>query len=262
MLEARLPLAVTLKKILDAVKDLVQDANFDCNETGIALQAMDTSHVALVALLLRAEGFDPFRCDRNLSLGVNFSTLAKVLKCAGNDDVLTIKAGEDADVLNLTFESPKTDRLSEFDIKLMTVDTEHLSIPETDFTAMVKLPSAEFQRICNDLSVLGETVNIEVIKDSVKFSAAGDSGTGSITLRPNGKKADDKDASSEVAITLTEPVNLGFSLKYLKMFSKAATMSPSVTLSLSTDVPLLVEYTMDEDLGFIRFYLAPKLDDE
>jgi proliferating cell nuclear antigen len=106
MLEARLPVAVTLKRILDAIKDLVSDANFDCNESGIALQAMDTSHVALVALLLRAEGFDPFRCDRNISLGVNFGMLSKVLKCAGNDDVLTIKSGERGDVLSLTFESP------------------------------------------------------------------------------------------------------------------------------------------------------------
>jgi proliferating cell nuclear antigen len=40
MLEARLEQASVLKKILDAVKDIVTDANFDCTESGIALQAM------------------------------------------------------------------------------------------------------------------------------------------------------------------------------------------------------------------------------
>ncbi|CAN7096921.1 unnamed protein product, partial [Brassica rapa subsp. narinosa] len=30
---------------------------------------MDSSHVALVSLLLRSEGFEHYRCDRNLSMG-------------------------------------------------------------------------------------------------------------------------------------------------------------------------------------------------
>ena len=84
MFEARLVQGSLLKKILDAIKDLVTDANWDCSgfsETvllfltlsrrGIALQAMDTSHVSLVSLLLQADGFEPYRCDRNISLGIN-----------------------------------------------------------------------------------------------------------------------------------------------------------------------------------------------
>lgn len=47
-------------------------------------QAMDSSHVALTALLLRAEGFAHYRCDRNVSLGLNLVNVSKVLKCAGN----------------------------------------------------------------------------------------------------------------------------------------------------------------------------------
>ncbi|KNE55280.1 proliferating cell nuclear antigen (pcna) [Allomyces macrogynus ATCC 38327] len=259
MLEARLPSAVTLKKIIDAVKELVQDANFDCNDSGIALQAMDSSHVALVALLMRAEGFDPYRCDRNIALGINFATLAKVMKCAGNDDNLTIKAGEDADVLSLMFESTNSDRISEFDIKLMDVDADHLGIPETDYSATIKMPSAEFQRICRDLSVMSETVTIEAVKDAVKFIASGDTGSGSITVKPN-QAVDKKDM--EVTVQLQEPVKLAFSLKYLNHFAKAATLAGSVTLSLSDDVPLMVEFAMDNDLGYLRFYLAPKIGDE
>lgn len=62
MLEACLEQGQLLKKVIEAIKDLVTDANWDCNDSGIALQAMDSSHVALVALLLRSEGFNPYRC--------------------------------------------------------------------------------------------------------------------------------------------------------------------------------------------------------
>ncbi len=107
MIEARISEAVVLKRILDAIKDIVNDANFDCADDGISLQAMDNSHVSLVTLLLRAEGFESFRCDRNLSLGLNVQSLWKILRCAGNEDCVTLKANEDRDVLSMLFESAR-----------------------------------------------------------------------------------------------------------------------------------------------------------
>lgn len=71
MFEARLVNSATFKKVLDAIKDLLTEASFDCTENGIQLQAMDNSHVSLVSLTLRSDGFDKFRCDRNLTMGMN-----------------------------------------------------------------------------------------------------------------------------------------------------------------------------------------------
>ena len=45
---------------LPAIKELVTDANFECNEEGIQLRAMDNSHVALVAVQLKAAGFKQY----------------------------------------------------------------------------------------------------------------------------------------------------------------------------------------------------------
>jgi hypothetical protein len=145
------------KQVVDAIKDLVQDCNFDCNDSGIALQAMDNSHVALVSMMLKAEGFSPYRCDRNVALGVNLTSLTKVLRAAQNEDILTLKAEDAPDVLNLVFESSESDRLSEYDLKLMDIDQEHLGIPETDYAATISMPSTEFRRICTDLMALSES---------------------------------------------------------------------------------------------------------
>ena len=106
MLELRLVQGSLLKKVLEAIKDLVNDANFDCSATGFSLQAMDSSHVALVALLLRSEGFEHYRCDRNISMGMNLNNMSKMLKCAGNDDIITIKADDGSDTVTFMFESP------------------------------------------------------------------------------------------------------------------------------------------------------------
>ena len=55
----------------------------------------------------------------------------------------------------------------------------HLIIfKETDYSCVIKLPSGEFQRICRDLSQVGESVVICCTKEGVKFSTTGDLGTG------------------------------------------------------------------------------------
>ncbi|KAK0733507.1 proliferating cell nuclear antigen, N-terminal domain-containing protein [Lasiosphaeria miniovina] len=258
MLEARLEQASVLKKVVDAIKDLVQDCNFDCNDSGIALQAMDNSHVALVSLMLKTETFSPFRCDRNIALGVNLTSLTKVLRAAQNEDILTLKAEDAPDVLNLIFESSENDRISEYDLKLMDIDQEHLGIPETEYSATVSMPSSEFKRITTDLMAMSESVTIEANKDGIKFSSQGDIGNGSVTLRQHTNV--DKPAES-IEIELNEPVALTFSLKYLVNFCKASGLSTTVKICLSNEIPLLVEYTLAGS-SFLRFYLAPKIGDE
>jgi proliferating cell nuclear antigen len=248
-----------LKKITEAMKDLVTEANFDCTSTGISLQAMDSSHVSLVALLLRSEGFDHFRCDRNTSLGINLGSMAKVLKCCNNDDTLTLKADEGNDSMTFMFENQNADRISDFELKLMDIDSEHLGIPDTEYKSKVKMPAAEFQRICRDLSILGDTVTIAIGKEGVKFSVSGEMGSGNMTIRQN-NSVDTKE-EDQVSIEMEEPVTLNFALRYLNFFTKATPLSSSVTLNLSKDVPLVVEYAI-ESVGHIRFYLAPKIEDE
>ncbi|KAI0259437.1 proliferating cell nuclear antigen, N-terminal domain-containing protein [Gloeopeniophorella convolvens] len=183
MFEAKLNEAATLKRLLDAVKELVQDANFECNDSGVNLQAMDNSHVALVSVKLHADGFATYRCDRPIPLGVNLNSLTKVLKCAKDDDSCTLKATDDGDVLSLKYEARHGDRIAEYDMKLMDIDADTLGIPATDYDARVTMTATEFTRIVRDLSSLGESVRIEVSKEGVRFASDGEAAQGNILLK-------------------------------------------------------------------------------
>jgi len=259
MFEARLIQGSILKKIMEAIKELVTDANFDCSSAGISLQAMDMNHVSLVALQLKAEGFEHFRCDRSQSLGINLANMSKILKCSGAQDIITMKAEDSGDSVTFMFESPQLTRISHFSLKLMDIDSEHLGIPDTEYKAIVKMPSAEFQRIVREIQIIGDTVKISASKDGVKFSVQGDMGTGSIVCKQD--SSIDEEEHEKIQIKLEEEVSLTFALRYLNLFAKGTSLSPSVSLKMSPDVPLVVEYSMG-DMGSIRFYLAPKIDDE
>ncbi|CAE6464995.1 unnamed protein product [Rhizoctonia solani] len=172
------------RKVLEkAIKELVTDANFECGDEGLKLQAMDNSHVALVAVQLEPEGFGKYRCDRPMPLGVNLGSLTKVLKCAKDDDRVTLKANDNADVLNLVYEARNSDRIAEYEMKLMDIDIDTLGIPDTDYDATIIMQSAEFARIVRDLSALGESVKIEATKEGIRFSADGEAANGSVLLK-------------------------------------------------------------------------------
>lgn len=265
MFEARLLQGSVLKKILEAIKDLVNEANFDCSSTGIKLQAMDSNHVSLVALNLKSEGFEHFRADRKLALGINLGSMSKILKCSGNDDIITLKAEDSGDAVTFMFESPKQTRISHFSLKLMDIDSEHLGIPSTEYKCVVKMPSTEFQRIVKEIATMGDTCKISTSKDGVKFSVSGDLGTGSIVCKQTATDDDNEEESDKdndkITIKMEEEVSLRFALRYLNFFAKATSLSPYVSLKMSPDVPLVVEYDMG-DMGTLRFYLAPKIDDD
>jgi proliferating cell nuclear antigen len=207
---------------------------------------------------MKPEGFAFYRCDKAFTLGVNTPNLSKILKCAGNDDVVTLKCEEQNDCLTLVFESPSQDRISDFEFKLMDIESEHLGIPESEYKCTVRMPSAEFQRIIRDIGVFGDTCTISVTKDGIRFSSSGDLGTGNIMLKPN--SAVDKDTDA-VVIDIQEPVSLNFALRYLTLFTKATALGPTVTLSMSPDIPVVIEYPIDT-MGHIRYYLAPKIEED
>jgi proliferating cell nuclear antigen len=99
---------------------------------------------------------------------------------------------------------------------------------------------------------------ISVTKEGIRFSSSGDLGTGNIMLKHNTNVDKEDDA---VVIDMQEPVELNFALRYLTLFTKATALGPTVTLSMSPDIPVVVEYPIDT-WGYVRFYLAPKIDED
>lgn len=140
----------------------------------------------------------------------------------------------------------------------MEIDAEQLTIPETSYKCTVKMPSKEFRRIITDLQVLGDTCSIGISKEGIKFTVTGEIGTGSVLLRQD--MAADKE-EDRVEIDMDEPVDLQFALRYLNFFTKASPLGNQVVLSLSPDLPMVVDYPIN-DTGKIQFFLAPKIEDD
>lgn len=55
--------------------------------------------------------------------------MSKILKCASNDDIVTMKAQDSADTVTFMFESKSGEKISDYEMRLMNLDQEHLGIP-------------------------------------------------------------------------------------------------------------------------------------
>lgn len=218
---------------------------------------MDGSHVALVSLNLSMEGFERYRADTNMVLGVNVNLLAKVMKLADPSDSITLSADDNATHLKLVFENPKTERTTEFTMNLIQLDNEHLAIPETEYSSVVSINSSEFTKICKELYSLNETLTIHTSPEFVQFSVESEVGSGSIKIGASDSGPKEEHTTLEV----TDSVTQQFAIRYLNMFNKAAPLSTFTRLCLHEDQPLVVEYKI-ESLGVLKYYLAPKINDE
>jgi proliferating cell nuclear antigen len=242
-MQATFKQGLLFRRVIEAFKDFVPEANFVCESNAITLQAMDTAHVALVSLKLNE--FDSYECKTAFPMGVHISNLYKVLKCMDAEDQLSIGADPSESCFDL--EIVRANRSAYFKLHLIDLDTDQLSIPEQTYDCNVKLTATEFKKICGDLSAFGETITLGGMDDGFTFTATGDTGEASITLK------------TPIEYCCEAEVFLTFPLRYLLGFTKATPLSDHVTLRMSSDSPLVVEYTFPE--GHLKFYLSPKMED-
>lgn len=185
MFSAKLQEGAVFKKIIDAIKDVVGNINMEIGPNGLSFQAMDVTHIALVTLSLKSEGFSVYRCDKQFPIGLKLPQLHKILKCSDNNDSITLECESEPNSLKIIFESSKQERKSVFNLNLVHFDQESLQIPETSYSSKVCLPSGQFSKMIRELAQLSESIKISTSKKSINFSINGEACSGEIDLREN-----------------------------------------------------------------------------
>lgn len=142
MAEATFETAKTWKRILEAIQEMANEILFDWNGDGITMNQMDSSHVAVIMMELRKDGFACYRCKRGISTGVNIASMLKVLKLADDDLPLRLAAdctpeGYPPCEMELTFGN--VSHPSTFTLKLMDIDMERLKVPDIGCDAIVNM---------------------------------------------------------------------------------------------------------------------------
>jgi proliferating cell nuclear antigen len=251
-MEARFAEGIVFKKLIHAINEFVPTVNLQCCSSGISLQAMTPSHICLIALHLPLEMFAHYHIEKPIVLGLNITSLFKLLKGLCPEDMLTLRVDAKKEQLILLFESSKRNTM--LGLRLMDLDEEVMGIPDVDYHAIVQLKTEDFQDIVQKISDLDDFVMLTISKAGLSFRIHGNFGTGSI-LCTQGERLSVKTEVPETSAS--------FNLKHLVLFSKAGSLHETILLRMTKDSPLVVEYKLatplhDKVKGYLRFYLAPK----
>jgi len=244
-----------IKILIEALKDILTDANLIIDKTGLKIIAMDTTHTVLIHMKLEADKFESFYCKEKMILGINMLNFFKLIKTINNTDTLSLYVNKnDINKLNIKINNNEKQTETIYKLNLLDINEEEIDIPSVEFDIELTMPSNDFQKLIRDMINIGDETEIKSIGNILNFTCEGDFATQSTTLyeTQNGLQYK-QNVSSEY------PVQCVFSLKYLTLFTKCTNLCNQIQLYIKNDYPLIIQYTI-ASLGLIKMCLAPKKD--
>jgi len=236
-------------EIFKNLKAMIDLMDIDFTNEGIYSQSMDNNHVSLFEMKLVKDWFDEYSCPKSATLGINNVILFSVLNCYEKGHILKIEALEDCDKIAVLFESEDSGVLNKhFKIPLFDLNSDKLHVPDAEYSADVTLGTETYVKLIDELSTFNDNVRISLKDETIHLDANGD-------IKMNVVLED----FIEYAIAEDESFDVLFSLKYLHWMCGFSKLSQEIELHFSKELPMKMVYNMGTN--FVRFFLAPKIDD-
>jgi proliferating cell nuclear antigen len=239
--------ASAFKSTFEVLKDILNDVNIYFRPDGMYVVTLDSARTSLVDMHLPADNFEEYQCDQEeIIAGINISNTFKLLKTITNNDVLKM-AIHSKEFLDIEIISETKKTTSKFQLKLLDINESRIEVPDVEMTTVTTLPSADFQRLCRDMSNIGTDIEITRNSGLINFRCEGDF------------------ANQETIIECPDesPTITGlYSLKYLNIFTKATSMCASVQIIQEIGNRFLILKYNVANLGELKFYLATKVSED
>jgi proliferating cell nuclear antigen len=255
LLELKTVQTNAIKVLVEALKEILTDANIEFSDTGMKIVAMDSTRTILVHLKLDKDKFDKYVCTKKLIVGISMLNLFKLIKTITNDDTLSLYLDENnINVMGIVIENSEKNRKTEYELNLMDLDEEHIEIPPQEFDSIITMPSTDFQKICRDMSNLSDTIEIKSVGSQLMFSCKGDFAKQSTTLGETVDGINYIKKNSEAS----DIIQGYYNLKHLVLFTKCTNLCNSLEIYMKNNFPLVINFAVG-NLGKLKLALAPKI---
>jgi proliferating cell nuclear antigen PCNA len=242
--------------IFQNMKLFSDNVNISLESTGLFLQAMDSGRVSVVELSIPNDWFDSYSVSSGMTIGVNSVIFHRILSTRDKSQNIQIESDDNPDTLLVRFKSSDSAVFDKtFEIPLIDIDSETMSIPTIEYQAEFSLPSVNFNNLMNQLKMFGENMDVDCSEDRIVLhSSSQDCGKMSVEI-----KIDDLNSFS---IDEGEQLEMSFSLLYLYNISQFHKIAKEVELKFKRDYPVQLVYNLGAENATLRFFLAPKIKDE
>tara|TARA_B100001093_G_scaffold519917_1_gene611375 strand:- start:16515 stop:17309 length:795 start_codon:yes stop_codon:yes gene_type:complete len=248
-------------KIFHYLKELSTDVNINCSTQGLYAQGMDSAHVSLFEINLQESWFDEYECKEDDTIGINCELFYKVISCIDDNQSIELTKTKEDDKFTIKLFGRGFEK--EFNLNTIDLEEDLLSVPEVEYSSDIKINSKDFSDLINQLMIFGADVNIKC-GDQIELSTSSEE---SGTMRININEED----ILEYCLEENKEMDIQYSLVYINKFTHFASVNTEVNIHMSENTPMMLRYDLDLDDGeddedkkivnFIRFFLAPKIED-
>ena len=244
--------AAAFRILIEALKEILTEANFIFDESGIKLMAMDSTHSILIHMKLDANSFEFFHCPNKVVVGVNMLNFFKLIKTMTNSETLTLFIEkENENKLGILINNNEKNSQTVYKLNLLDIADENIKIPPAEFETELSLPSGDFQKIIRDMVNIGENIEIKSIGTQLILNCSGDFASQETILGETNNGLKFNQVSPKEL-----PIQGLYSLKYLTLFTKCTNLCNQINLYIKNDYPLIIRYSV-ASLGDIKLCLAP-----
>lgn len=230
---------------ISLISELVTEVKAKVTKNGLEITAIDPANVALVSLKIPSQAFSQLEAD-NEELGLNLEDFKQVLRRISPSSNLIIEKQDNALKLRVQDKAKRN-----FNLALISLDSEEKKIPELNFVSKLELDSGTFAEAINDAAIVADSALFVVQKNSFVIEAKG-------TLN----SAKTEFSTDEISIDTADESRAKYSLDYLVKFAKASKLAEKVSLSFSSNYPARFDFKSQDNLIELSFILAPRVEEE
>lgn len=241
------------------IKLFTEHINIMFEKDHMYLQSMDSSRVSVFEIKLQSTWFDVYEHTHNTSiaLGVSSTLLFRILNTRDKLQELELVFDDrDSDKLFINFSCDnKAIFDKKFELPLVDLEYELMSIPDSESQAEISINSANFANIINQMKMFGDTLEIECNEEKIMmYSISQESGKMLVEINI--------DDLTEYSINEGESIKLSFSLNVLHNICMYNKITKDVEIRLTENFPMKITYLLGDENSKMVFYLAPKISDD
>ena len=238
------------KAYVGLLKAVNEELTLRVDDSGITVLGMDPSHVAMIDSKIKPGLFEKFTPPEGGGfITINLSEFSKFLDRIGKE---AVKIDYNAEQARLSIVASTFGRSRRFSLPILEPLEEEVPKPKILFKSEARILTQNVDSAIKDANLVSEHVKIAIEAEVLKFDARGDIGSACNEYT--------KGSDEILELKSEEDSSANFTLSYLTdMFGQLKNLADTVTLHLSTDMPLRIEVTPNDRNLEIDLYLAPMI---
>jgi proliferating cell nuclear antigen len=240
--------AEVFKGMLSCIKDFKNEASFTLNEKDLSVMFVDSNNILIVNAVIKRSNNESSDKYININgvkankISIDLNKLNVILKMSKSG---TISMISEESCLKVKIKENKKNINTKTD--LLLIEETSFNVEDIKHTHVFSMSYADFSKIIKDSSNFGNSCNITLKNNNLVFSSSGDNGTYSCEI-------EDVEFIEYGPEEISEKFDTNYLLKIIKSVS-----SEKITVKLSKQ-SLLSLKIMYDDLSYIEFFMAPKVD--